>query len=207
MKNRTPVQACLITPKIRDAIPPCPGLILRNQAWVGPWPCPLLSAALCYCWSCEYWGHSAKWFQSTFRSGEWLSICQPMRDKKWIQYNSGRSNDVKVLIFHFVNSWPIFIDRSPIVVSVHRYTQTHIWCVAPRFYFGAQPLTGRQCEHTKQKLASLNSSLSRSCGVGRREQTNQSLSSGWVYCGPRGLLCKVCPQLPSSSIFTHLYVR
>lgn len=53
------------------------------------------------------------------------------------------------------------------------------------FSLGAQPLTGRQCEHSKQRAGPLNWPLTRSrCQVVVAKRT-VSVSVQWAHCGPQ----------------------
>lgn len=53
------------------------------------------------------------------------------------------------------------------------------------FSLGAQPLTGRQCEHSKQKPGSLNRPLTRSCRQVVVAKRTVSVSAQWAHCGPQ----------------------
>lgn len=53
------------------------------------------------------------------------------------------------------------------------------------FSLGAQPLTGRQCEHSKQKPDSLNWPLTRSCRQVVVAKRTVSVSAQWAHCGPQ----------------------
>lgn len=53
------------------------------------------------------------------------------------------------------------------------------------FSLGAQPLTGRQCEHSKQKPGSLNWPLTRSRRQVVVAKRTVSVSAQWAHCGPQ----------------------
>lgn len=53
------------------------------------------------------------------------------------------------------------------------------------FSLGAQPLTGRRCEHSKQKPGSLNRPLPRSRRQVVVAKRTVSVSAQWAHCGPR----------------------
>lgn len=53
------------------------------------------------------------------------------------------------------------------------------------FSLGAQPRTGRQCEHSKQKPGSLNRPLTRSCRQVVVAKRTVSVSAQWAHCGPQ----------------------
>lgn len=54
------------------------------------------------------------------------------------------------------------------------------------FSLGAQPLTGRRCEHSKQKPGSLNRPLPRSRRQVVVAKRTVSASAQWAHCGPSG---------------------
>ncbi len=76
----------------------------------------------------------------------------------------------------------------------------------PLFSLGAQPLTGRQCEHSKQKPGSLNWPLTRSCRQVVVAKRTVSVSAQWAHCGPQAAALQDMSSVSLLSILTHLYV-
>lgn len=96
---------------------------------------------------------------------------------------------LKIIIFKkfIFNSINIISDWCSVYVWLSRTHAQMYTSGEPLLLFslGAQPLTGRQCEHRKQKPDSLNWLLTRSCRQVVVAKRTVSVSAQWAHCGPQ----------------------
>lgn len=81
------------------------------------------------------------------------------------------------------------------------------------FSLGAQPLTGRQCKHSKQRAGPLNWPLARSRRQVVVAKRTDSVSAQWAHCGPQAAALQdmssasLCQYWPICALSHDIHLR
>lgn len=136
------------------------------------------------------------------------SLMTPNHLQRW---NTWRSLIISVMFLFQIQKCPTSSLKCASVQTGHIQRCAHLLSPCFLFSLGAQPLTGRQREHSKQKPGSLNWPLTRSCHRVVVAKWNEMFlrQLGEATAGLRLLLCNTCPQLAFANInpfvcYSHL---